>query len=217
MGAGRRRGQPSRDSHCAFDGPQDEAGFLFTNFGPARVEASPKLKLFKWKRAWPVCQKTRLLRVDSVVKLCVLGETKIAALHYCDVRDGTAQLCSSASILATDLPRDGKQSCGGRRGKEAQKAMQSSNRTRPFGAESTLIAVADTKPLAGPAIMRDVHAVLRESEKKLEQVRREVEALRLTLQLIEESENFPADTGSRRSDVEAPTPRLVEQCWSPPE
>lgn len=41
--------------------------------------------------------------------------------------------------------------------------------------------------------MRDVYEVLREKERGLERVRREVEALRLTAQLVNESEDLPAD------------------------
>lgn len=42
--------------------------------------------------------------------------------------------------------------------------------------------------------MRDVYEVLREKERGLERVRREVEALRLTAQLVNESEDLPAST-----------------------
>lgn len=42
--------------------------------------------------------------------------------------------------------------------------------------------------------MRDVYEVLREKERGLERVRREVEALRLTAQLVNESEDLPANT-----------------------
>jgi hypothetical protein len=50
------------------------------------------------------------------------------------------------------------------------------------------------KPLVGGEIVRDVYEVLREKERGLERVRREVEALRLTAQLVNESEDLPADT-----------------------
>jgi hypothetical protein len=50
------------------------------------------------------------------------------------------------------------------------------------------------KPLIGGEIVRDVYEVLREKERGLERVRREVEALRLTAQLVNESEDLPADT-----------------------
>jgi hypothetical protein len=50
------------------------------------------------------------------------------------------------------------------------------------------------KPLVGGEILRDVYEVLREKERGLERVRREVEALRLTAQLVNESEDLPADT-----------------------
>jgi hypothetical protein len=43
-------------------------------------------------------------------------------------------------------------------------------------------------------MVRDVYEVLREKERGLERVRREVEALRLTAQLVNESEDLPADT-----------------------
>lgn len=50
------------------------------------------------------------------------------------------------------------------------------------------------KPLVGGEIVRDVYEVLREKERGLERVRREVEALRLTAQLVNESEDLPANT-----------------------
>ena len=58
------------------------------------------------------------------------------------------------------------------------------------------------KPLVGGEIVRDVYEVLREKERGLERVRREVEALRLTAQLVNESEDFPADTTILGSDIE---------------
>lgn len=50
--------------------------------------------------------------------------------------------------------------------------------------------------------MRDVYEVLREKENSLEQVRREVEALRLAVQLINESEGSPANIAVRGDDLE---------------
>src|SRR5258707_14498811 len=47
------------------------------------------------------------------------------------------------------------------------------------------------KPFVGGAIVRDVYEVLREKEKGLEQVRREVEAVRLAVPLVNESEGSP--------------------------
>ena len=48
----------------------------------------------------------------------------------------------------------------------------------------------------------DVYEVLREKENGLEQVRREVEALRLVVQLVNESEGSPANIAFRGSDLE---------------
>ena len=50
--------------------------------------------------------------------------------------------------------------------------------------------------------MRDVYEVLREKENGLEQVRREVEALRLAVQLVNESEGCPTNIAFRESDLE---------------
>jgi hypothetical protein len=58
------------------------------------------------------------------------------------------------------------------------------------------------KPFVGGAIVRDVYEVLREKVKGLEQVRREVEALRLAVQLVNESEGSPTNIAFRESDLE---------------
>ena len=50
--------------------------------------------------------------------------------------------------------------------------------------------------------MRDVYEVLREKENGLEQVRREVEALRLAVQLVNEPEGSPANIAFRGGDLE---------------
>jgi hypothetical protein len=50
--------------------------------------------------------------------------------------------------------------------------------------------------------VRDVYEVLREKERGLERVRREVEALRLTAQLVNESEDLPTDMTIVGSDIE---------------
>jgi hypothetical protein len=50
--------------------------------------------------------------------------------------------------------------------------------------------------------VRDVYEVLREKENGLEQVRREVEALRLAVQLVNESEGSPANVAYREDDLE---------------
>ena len=49
--------------------------------------------------------------------------------------------------------------------------------------------------------MRDVYEVLREKENGLEQLRREVEALRLTVRLVNESEDSPANIENLGGDV----------------
>lgn len=50
--------------------------------------------------------------------------------------------------------------------------------------------------------MRDVYEVLREKENGLEQLRREVEALRLMVRLVNESEDSPANIENLGGDVE---------------
>lgn len=50
--------------------------------------------------------------------------------------------------------------------------------------------------------MRNVFEVLMEKESDLQRVRQEVEALRLTLQLLSESEESPADAAFHWSDIE---------------
>jgi hypothetical protein len=50
--------------------------------------------------------------------------------------------------------------------------------------------------------VRNVYEVLREKEDGLEQVRRELEALRLVIQLVNESEGSPANTAFRGNDLE---------------
>jgi hypothetical protein len=60
--------------------------------------------------------------------------------------------------------------------------------------------------------MRNIYDVLREKQKCVEQVRREVEALRLTAQLVNETENHPANIATPGSDLEThSTPMLVER------
>jgi hypothetical protein len=86
--------------------------------------------------------------------------------------------------------------------KKGEQAMQTSNRTCPFGAPPTVSVVEYTKPLVGRVIMREIDEVLREKENNFEQVRREVDALRLAVQLLEEPEDSPADTASGGSGVE---------------
>lgn len=51
--------------------------------------------------------------------------------------------------------------------------------------------------------MRDVYEVLKEKEKWLLQVRREVEALRLTAQLVAEQEESPVDIAASGDDLHA--------------
>lgn len=59
--------------------------------------------------------------------------------------------------------------------------------------------------------MRDVYEVLREKQECVEQVRREVEALRLTAQLVNETDNPPANIAATGSDLEThTTPKLAE-------
>ena len=50
--------------------------------------------------------------------------------------------------------------------------------------------------------MRDVYEVLREKENGLEQLRREVQALRLTVRLVDESEDSPLNIENLGGDVE---------------
>lgn len=50
--------------------------------------------------------------------------------------------------------------------------------------------------------MRDVYEVLREKEKDFEKVRLEVEALRLTAHLLNESEDSPAAVACQGRDIE---------------
>jgi hypothetical protein len=50
--------------------------------------------------------------------------------------------------------------------------------------------------------VRDVYEVLREKENGLEQLRQEVEALRLTVRLVNESEDSPANIENLDGDVE---------------
>jgi hypothetical protein len=50
--------------------------------------------------------------------------------------------------------------------------------------------------------VRDVYQVLSEKENDLERVRREVEALRLTVQMVNESEDSPANITFRGSALE---------------
>lgn len=50
--------------------------------------------------------------------------------------------------------------------------------------------------------MRDVYEVLREKENGLEQLRREVDALRLTVRLVNESEDSPANIENLGGDLE---------------
>ena len=50
--------------------------------------------------------------------------------------------------------------------------------------------------------MRDVYEVLMEKESELQRVRREVEALRLAVRLLIESEESPADAELQWSDIE---------------
>jgi hypothetical protein len=50
--------------------------------------------------------------------------------------------------------------------------------------------------------VRDVYEVLREKEKRLLKVRREVEALRLTAQLVAEQEESPVDIASSGDDLD---------------
>ena len=50
--------------------------------------------------------------------------------------------------------------------------------------------------------MRDVYEVLREKENGLEQLRQEVEALRLTVRLVNKSEASPANIENLNGDVE---------------
>jgi hypothetical protein len=57
--------------------------------------------------------------------------------------------------------------------------------------------------------VRDVYDVLREKENGLEQVRREVEALRLVVQLVNESEGSPANIALRGSELET---QATEDC-----
>ena len=60
--------------------------------------------------------------------------------------------------------------------------------------------------------MRNVYDVLREKQKCVEQVRREVEALRLTAQLVNETENPPVNIATPGSDLEThSTLKLVER------
>jgi hypothetical protein len=58
--------------------------------------------------------------------------------------------------------------------------------------------------------VRDVYEVLREKENGLEQVRREVEALRLVVQLVNEPEGFPANIAFRGSDLETHDTEVCE-------
>lgn len=50
--------------------------------------------------------------------------------------------------------------------------------------------------------MRNVYEVLMEKESELQRVRQEVEALRLAVQLLIESEESPADSAFQWSDIE---------------
>jgi hypothetical protein len=71
-----------------------------------------------------------------------------------------------------------------------------------FRAPHTLRIVICTEAVRRRCIVRDVYEVLREKEKALEQIRREVEALRLAVQLVNESEGSPANIAFRGSDLE---------------
>lgn len=65
------------------------------------------------------------------------------------------------------------------------------------------------KPLFGRAIMRDVNEVLKETENKLEQVRREVAALHLALQLVEDSDPAEMPGGSEVSPHDTPAGQVT--------